>query len=123
MGRKSNIEILRMMKIITALSLTIAAFLCLLTGCSKAQQTPANNQPPPPEKKILIVYLTRTGNTEAIAKMIRQKTGGDLTALELETPYPKDYQTTVKQVADETEKGFLPPLKTKIDLQKYQTIF
>jgi flavodoxin len=122
-GRKSNIEFLRSMKGIAALSLTIGAFLCLLTGCSTAQQIPANNQPQPAEKKILIVYLTRTGNTEAIAKMIQQKTGGDLIALELENPYPKDYQAIVKQVADENEKGVLAPLKTKIDIQRYQTIF
>ena len=71
----------------------------------------------------LVVFESYWGNTEAVAKMIQQKTGGDLIALELENPYPKDYQTIVKQVADENEKGFLPPLKTKIDIQQYQTIF
>jgi flavodoxin len=123
MGRKSKVEFLSSMKSIAALSLTVVAFLCLLSGCSTAQQIPANNQPQTAEKKILIVYLTRTGNTEAVAKMIQQKTGGDLIGLELETPYPKDYQAIVKQVADENEKGFLPPLKTKIDVGRYQTIF
>jgi flavodoxin len=123
MGSKSNFEFLRKMKSLAALSLTIAAFLCLFTGCTAAQRIPVKNQPQFAEKKILIVYLTRTGNTEAIAKMIRQKTGGDLIALELENPYPKDYQAIVKQVADENEKGFLPPLKTKVDTGKYQTIF
>lgn len=128
--RKSGyVEILGTMKSITVLSLLIATFICLLSGCSSAQQIPANNQQqqqqqtPSAEKKILIVYLTRTGNTEAIAKMIQQKTGGDLIALELENPYPKDYQAIVKQVADENEKGFLPPLKTKVDVLQYQTIF
>lgn len=123
MGRKSNIEFLSRIKGIAALSLMISAFVCLLSGCSTAQKLPADNQPQPAEKKILIVYLTRTGNTEAIAKMIQQSVGGDLIALELETPYPKDYQAIVKQVADENEKGFLPPLKTKIDVGRYQTIF
>jgi flavodoxin len=123
MGRKNKVDFLRTMRSIAALSLAVALIVCLLSGCSQAQQSPANNQPPPAEKKILIVYLTRTGNTEAIAKMIRQKTGGDLISLELENPYPKDYQAIVKQVADENEKGFLPPLKTKIDVQRYQTIF
>ena len=80
--------------------------------------------PTPDKNSILIVYLTRTGNTKAVAEMIQENTGGDLVALELETPYPKDYQTTVKQVAEENEKGYLPPLRTKIDdIQKYQTIF
>ena len=107
----------------SVLSPIIVTFICLLSGCSTAQQIPSNNQTIASEKKILIVYLTRTGNTEAIARMIQQKTSGDLIALELENPYPKDYQAIVKQVADENEKGFLPPLKTKVDIQQYQTIF
>ena len=38
------------------------------------------------KKIILIVYLSRTGNTEAIAEMIYEEVGGDLVALELEKP-------------------------------------
>jgi len=121
--RSANVKVFGTMKNITVLSLMLATIICLLSGCSRAQQITSNEQLPPAEKKILIVYLTRTGNTEAIAKMIQQNVGGNLTALELENPYPKDYQTTVRQVADENEKGFLPPLKNKIDIQQYQTIF
>ena len=44
---------------------------------------------------ILIVYLTRTGNTEAVARMIQDTTGGTLVSLELEQPYPADYQAHV----------------------------
>jgi flavodoxin len=122
-GRGRFVEIFGALKSNSVLPLLIAAIICLLSGCSKAQQIPVNNQLSPAEKKILIVYLSRTGNTGAIAKMIQQTAGGDLIALELENPYPKDYQTTVKQVADENEQGFLPPLKTKIDVRRYQTVF
>jgi flavodoxin len=108
----------------------VIIFIAVLIGivsCSSAaqKQNEAVRTPDsmPRGGKILIVYLTRTGNTEAIAKMIQQKTSGDLIALELENPYPKDYQAIVKQVADENEKGVLPPLKTKIDIEQYQTIF
>lgn len=87
------------MKSIAALSLIIAATICLLSGCSSAQELPANNQPLPGEKKILIVYLSRTNNTRAIAEFIHQKVGGTMVALELETPYPADYNATVQQVA------------------------
>jgi flavodoxin len=93
-------------------------------SCSRAQQYPANNQPPPGEKKILIVYLSRTNNTKAIAEFIRQKVGGTMVALELETPYPADYNATVQQVARENETGYLPPLKTKIDrIEQYDFVF
>lgn len=73
--------------------------------------------------KILIVYLSRTNNTKAIAEIINQKVGGDLVALELENPYPEDYKAIVKQVAEENESGFLPPLRTNVPLEKYETVF
>jgi flavodoxin len=76
------------------------------------------------EKKILIVYLSRTNNTKAIAEMIDEKVGGKLVALELQTPYPADYHATVQQVVHENETGYLPPLKTMIDLpDQYDVVF
>jgi flavodoxin len=53
----------------------------MFSGCSNAQtMTPKN---------ILIVYLSRTNNTKAIAEMIHKNVGGTLIELELEKPYPK----------------------------------
>ena len=74
--------------------------------------------------KILIVYLSRTNNTKTIAEIIHKNVGGTLVALELEKPYPENYQTTVQQVVKENETGYLPPLKTKIDsIEKYDIVF
>lgn len=114
------------MKKITAFTLTILTAICLLSGCSNAQVPPADNkaQVPSTDKKILIVYLSRTNNTKAIAEIIRNNVGGELVALELEKPYPEDYKAIVDQVAKENETGFLPPLKTKIDgIEKYDVVF
>jgi hypothetical protein len=83
-------------KNVTVLSLMIATIICLLSGCSKAQQISANNKPLPSERKILTVYLSRTNNTKAIAEFNHQKVGGTMVALELETPYPADYNATSK---------------------------
>lgn len=78
----------------------------------------------PVSGKILIVYLSRTHNTQAVAEMIHANVGGVLAALELEKPYPENYRATVDQVVHENETGFLPPLKTKIDnIQQYDIIF
>ncbi|MCK8495596.1 flavodoxin [Spirosoma sp. RP8] len=75
-------------------------------------------------KKILIVYLSRTNNTKVLAEIIHQQVGGTLIALEIEKPYPQNYQVTVQQVVHENETGFLPPLKTKIDrIQQYDVVF
>ena len=60
----------------------------------------------------------------AIAEIIQRNIGGTLVALELEKPYPENYQATVEQVVKENETGFLPPLKTKIDsIQNYDVVF
>lgn len=88
----------------------------MLQSCANAQSVSS--------KKILVVYLSRTGNTKAIAEIIQANVGGTLVALELEKPYPTDYQTTVQQVASENESGYLPPLKTKIDsIENYDVVF
>ncbi len=87
-----------------------------MAGCSNAQSMAS--------KKTLIVYLSRTNNTKAIAEIIHKNVGGTLVALELEKPYPENYQQTVQQVVKENETGYLPPLKTKIDsIEKYDTVF
>jgi flavodoxin len=75
-------------------------------------------------EKVLIVYLSRTNNTKALAEIIRANVGGKLVPVELINPYPADYHTTVEQVARENATGFLPPLKTKIDsIENFDVVF
>lgn len=100
------------------------AAICLLSVTAGAQQGPTKNQRLPTEKKILIVYLSRTNNTKAIADIIHEKVGGKVVALELQTPYPADYHATVQQVVHENETSYLPPLKTVIDRpDQYDAVF
>lgn len=76
------------------------------------------------QSNVLIVYLSRTKNTKVLAEIIHKNVGGTLVALELEKPYPENYQAIVQQVSEEYAKGFLPPLKTKIeDIEQYDTVF
>src|SRR5687768_17330202 len=122
--RSGNVGVFRTMKGIAVMSLMILIIICLLSACSGAQQLPAAAQPLTREKKVLIVYLSRTNNTKAIAEFIHQRIGGTMVALELETPYPADYNATVQQVARENETGYLPPLKTKIDrIEQHDFVF
>ena len=75
-------------------------------------------------ENILIVYLSRTKNTKAVAEIIHENVGGSLVALELQNPYPENYKAIVDQVAKENDSDFLPPLKTKIDnIQQYDIVF
>src|SRR3974390_2244089 len=117
-------KVFRIMKRITALSLAISTILCLTSGSLWSQQSGANSPRVLTEKNTLIVYLSRTNNTKAIAEIIHQKVGGTLVALELETPYPSDYRMTVQQGVHENETGYLPPLKTKIEhVEQYDFVF
>jgi len=102
------------MKNISLLLIVISS--CITSGCSNAQSMSS--------KKILIMYLSRTNNTKAIAEIIQKNVGGTLVALELEQPYPENYQQTVQQVVKENETGYLPQLKTKIgSIQNYDVVF
>jgi flavodoxin len=122
--RNSQNGVFKATKRITVLSLIVCGSICLLFGFSRAQELPTKGPRLPAEKKVLIVYLSRTNNTKAIAEIIQQKVGGRLVPLELEKPYPADYSATVQQVVRENETGYLPPLKTKIDrIEQYDVVF
>jgi flavodoxin len=101
------------------------AFVLLTSACSSSQVKNINDKMSTLDpNKVLIVYLSRTNNTKAIAEIIHNNVGGTLVSLELEKPYPENYQQTVQQVVKENETGYLPPLKTKIDsIEKYDVVF
>ena len=102
------------------------AFSLLFSSCTASQvkDISVRNDTTTKSNKVLIVYLSRTNNTKAIAEIIHKNVGGNLVGLELEKPYPENYEATVKQVANENENGYLPPLKTKIDsIQNYDVVF
>lgn len=118
------------MKSITTLCLLLMLTCGMFSACSKTKGTSAGNNDVTTNKdslmnkKVLIVYLSRTNNTKAIASIIQKNVGGTLVALELANPYPANYKQIVDQVANENSTGFLPPLKTKIDnIEQYDLIF
>ena len=114
------------MKSTTSVTHMLLAFFLLISACSPSQtrMINANADSTINPDKILIVYLSRTNNTKAIAEIIQRNVGGTLVAIELEKPYPANYEVTVQRVVKENETGYLPPLKTKIDsMQKYNVVF
>lgn len=83
-----------------------------------------------PAKKItqtsqaIIIYFSRSGNTENLANAIEHKTNADLLELELVTPYPANYDKTLARANQERESQTYPAIKTKIpDLSQYKTIY
>lgn len=100
-------------------AVTFSAVACSLGSAHAGEQSASSAG-----DNTLIVYLSRTENTAAIAEIIHQEVGGRIVEIELDTPYPDDYSAIVAQVDRENESGYLPPLRTKIDkIQKYEIVF
>jgi flavodoxin len=110
--------------VILAVAVVVTLYIGNREGAAERISMPNNSNTPTKGDSILIVYLTRTGNTEAVARMIQDTVGGTLVSLELEQPYPEDYEAHVAQVVRENESGYLPPLKTSIEnIESYDTVF
>lgn len=88
--------------------------------------------------KTLIVYYSRKGenywngsikdlskgNTEVVADMIQEITGGDLFEVDTINPYAKDYHTCTEEAKKELQNNDRPELKGYLDsLEPYDTIF
>lgn len=55
------------------------------------------------------------GNTEYIAKIIRETVGGDLFRIETVQDYPTDHPSLIDQAAEEQEENLRPELKNHIE--------
>lgn len=58
----------------------------------------------------LVVYYSYSGTTRRLAEDIALITDGDLRELKPQKPYSFSYNTAVKEVREEIEKGYCPPL-------------
>lgn len=64
------------------------------------------------------------GNTQYIAALIQQATGGQVFLIEVQEKYPADYDDTVDRAEKEGNEGARPQLVSKIDdLDDYETVF
>lgn len=74
--------------------------------------------------KILIAYFTRSGNTETLADMIQEKTGGTKFRIETVKAYSEDYSGVYDEAMAELQENARPELKTRVDnMAEYDTVF
>lgn len=75
-------------------------------------------------QKILVVYYTwSNGNTKRIAKQLQKAVNADIAEIETVIPYPKDYDTTVRQGQDEVDRGYMPEIKPlNVNVKDYDVI-
>lgn len=74
--------------------------------------------------RTLIAYVTRSGNTRAIAEALNDATTADLVEIKPASPYPADYDEHVAQSRVERDNGFETPLASGIgNIADYDLIF
>ena len=133
------------MKRMTALLLTLMmAFLTACGGTPEQNNPPDESNPPlstpaddaaaaadkesePTDREtsnILVAYFSHTGNTEVIAGMIAEQTGGDLFHVETTTVYPEEYNDLIAQARQEQDDDARPELASSVaDMDAYDTVF
>lgn len=72
----------------------------------------------------IIIYFSRGGNTENLAKQVESLTDSDMLEIQIKEPYPSSYDETLDRVNQEKEDNNYPDLATQIpDLSQYDTVF
>lgn len=79
-------------------------------------------QPATVTTKTLVAYYSRTGNTRLVARQLQRDLNADLFEIVPAIEYPEDYQATVRQAKEETDRDFRPRLRELGDLRSYDTI-
>ena len=75
-------------------------------------------------KKSIVIYFSRTGTIEGLAKTVAQLTGSDILKLELVKPYADEYSAMTYIAREERASGARREIATKIpDLSGYDTIY
>ncbi|MDR2389044.1 MAG: NAD(P)H-dependent oxidoreductase [Tannerellaceae bacterium] len=106
-----------MKKIFLLAIISIVAVLFLFIRCM-------NTQTKETKSKTLIVYYSRTGNTEALANHIQALTGADMFKIETVEAYPEDYPELTEIAQAEKNNQVRPAIKEEVDnIDQYDAIF
>ncbi|MGM9642438.1 MAG: flavodoxin [Eubacteriales bacterium] len=115
----------KLIKMITAVMLALCTVFSF-AACGGGGN-PIDNNPEKPvtgESKILIAYFSWSGNTQQLANMIAEETGGDLFRIVPETPYTND--DVFDRAQSELNNGVRPALSEHIEpdiMAEYDVIF
>ena len=77
--------------------------------------------------RYLVLYVSRTSNTEQVAQLIQNELNCDLLEVEPETPYETDYNAMLERAQEELaaiRQGNYPPVRTSIgSFEDYDILF
>lgn len=101
----------------------IVLIILTITGLLILNLKNNNNTKLDTDKKVLTLYFSMSGNTETVAKYINKNIGGEIIKIETDKTYPTNYNELTNIAKEEQDKKERPSLKTKIDINNYDTIF
>lgn len=117
----------RLIKILTA---TIIACIMAVTfvACGGGGDAIDNNPETPVtgDSKILVAYFSWSGNTQQLANMVAEKSGGELFRIVPEEAYASDFNGCADRAQRELNNGTRPPLSSHIDeevMAEYNVVF
>ncbi len=74
--------------------------------------------------KSLIVFYSRSGHTESLAKSLAELTGAETIRIECTHPYPADYDATIERFKAERAANALPAIcPIEKDVNSYDVIY
>lgn len=118
------------MKLLRILTPAMMVLSCLTAYAQKQETKQMSNKEP----KVLVAYFSRAdenysvgyvdkGNTEIIAEMVADKTGGDLFRIETVEAYPADYQECIAKAKAELQAKARPQIKGDVNVEGYDVIY
>ncbi len=86
------------------------------------------------EKRILVAFFSRAGenynvgcikkgNTQIVAEIISEHTGGKLFHIETATPYPSTYKECIEIAKQEKDDNARPAIKGDVPVEDYDVVF
>lgn len=76
------------------------------------------------DNSVVVIDGQVLGNTQYMAQVIRQTTGGDIFRIEPAEPYPTDHRTLVDLAAEEQDDNARPAIAAQIEnFADYDTVF
>ena len=112
------------MKRFSILLLSFSMFIIVSACTNQSTTSPSKADTSSQEQDILIAYFSWSGNTEKMANMIQEETGGDLFKIEPVETYTDDYDTLLDQVQQELNDNVRPDIANVVNnWDDYEVIF
>ena len=119
-------------KLLIAILAMLCALVFVFAGCSSEGQQGQNDQTTPPpsgeQRNVLVAYFSATGNTEGVAEIIAEVTGGTLFEIVPEVPYTDadlNYSNDdCRANREQNDENARPAIANEVeDMVSYDTLF